>query len=69
VRQANGEPAAAGAEISHDAAFANSELVHDLFRPLPGITIRPLEDAELLGREQTSMLRGSGQTADGSDDR
>src|SRR5262245_27877686 len=70
VRQANGEPAAANAEISDDAAFADRERVHDLFRLLPRVAIRSFEETELFGRKQTAVLRRSRrQEADGGDDR
>ena len=56
AREPDGEPAAGGAEVSHDAAFGDVERVHDLLGALPDVAIGPLELAEVLGREQLAVL-------------
>ena len=43
IREADGEPAAAGAEVSDDASFPHPQRVHDPFRALPLVAIRRLE--------------------------
>ena len=51
ARQPHREPAAAGAEVGDDAAFADLQRVHDLIGPLPRVAIRSLEQPEILRAE------------------
>jgi hypothetical protein len=47
--------------------LADAERVHDQVGLLPGVTVRPFEDAEFLGREEPSrpFLRGAAGPGDG----
>jgi len=56
ARQLHGEPAAAGAQIGDDIAFADLEGVHNQVRLLPLLAIGRLQEAEIGRREQPRVL-------------
>ena len=58
TRELDGEPAAAGAEVNHDACVAHPQRVHDPVGLLPLAAIRRLELPEILRPEQPRVLRG-----------
>lgn len=55
--QPNGEPSSPGTKIRDDRTVGNRERVHDLIRPLPGVTIRRFEEPEILREKQAPMPR------------
>src|SRR5690606_22681367 len=55
AREANREPAAAGAEVGDARAFGDAQGVHDLFGFLPRIAVGPFERAEIFRWEEPAV--------------
>jgi hypothetical protein len=55
VREMDREPAIAGADIGDHRAFSDLQRVHDLIRLLPQLSIRRVEQAEILRLEQMTF--------------
>src|SRR5690606_16799724 len=60
-RQADREPAAAGADVGYPRSVGNPERIHDPIGLLPFVAVGTLENTEILRRKQPSVCRSLGR--------